>query len=38
MWNNYCKSIEGIIFVVDSSDSLRVSVAANELDILLEVE
>jgi len=23
MWNSYCKEIEGIIFLIDSSDTLR---------------
>lgn len=36
MWNNYCRDIEGIVFVLDASDSLRLQVAANELEIILE--
>lgn len=36
MWSNYCKEIVGIIFVIDSSDSLRLQVVANELELLLE--
>ncbi|KAL4491996.1 hypothetical protein ABPG72_008417 [Tetrahymena utriculariae] len=38
MWNNYCKEIVGIIFVIDSTDYLRFQVVANEVELLLEQE
>lgn len=36
LWETYYRECDGIIFVVDSSDKLRMTVAKNELDILLE--
>ena len=38
MWQRYYESAEAIIFVVDASDQLRIRVAKNELDLLLEDE
>ena len=36
LWEHYYRECHGIIFVVDSSDKLRVSVAKEELALLLE--
>ncbi len=36
MWANYCKDINGIIFVIDSADKLRFAVVQNELDELMK--
>ena len=36
LWEHYYKECDGIIFVIDSSDKLRMVVAKDELDILLE--
>uniref|UniRef100_A0A0K0F582 ADP-ribosylation factor-like protein 6 n=1 Tax=Strongyloides venezuelensis TaxID=75913 RepID=A0A0K0F582_STRVS len=36
LWEMYYKNIQGIIFVVDSADRLRVAVARDELWILLD--
>ena len=36
LWEHYYRECNGIIFVVDSSDKLRVSVAKEELTMLLE--
>lgn len=36
LWENYYKNVQGIIFVVDSVDRLRVAVARDELWILLD--
>ena len=36
MWQRYYENAEAIIFVVDASDQLRIRVAKNELDLLLE--
>ena len=36
MWQRFYDQAEAIIFVVDASDQLRVRVAKNELDMLLE--
>ncbi|XP_043271313.1 ADP-ribosylation factor-like protein 6 isoform X2 [Venturia canescens] len=36
LWENYYKDCEGIIFVIDSSDKLRLVVAKEELDMLLQ--
>ena len=38
MWQRYYENAEAIIFVVDASDQLRIRVAKNELDLLLEDE
>lgn len=35
LWEHYYKGVEGVIFVVDSSDSLRLVVAKDELDMML---
>ncbi|XP_031549996.1 ADP-ribosylation factor-like protein 6 [Actinia tenebrosa] len=36
LWEHYYKNAQAIIFVVDSSDKLRIVVAKDELDILLQ--
>lgn len=36
LWEHYYKDCNGIIFVIDSSDKLRIVVAKDELDQLLE--
>lgn len=36
LWENYYTDAEAVIFVVDSEDRLRISVARNELEVLLE--
>lgn len=36
LWENYYKLVDGIVFVVDSSDRLRVAVARDELWLLLD--
>jgi len=36
LWEHYYKGVEGIIFVIDSSDSLRLVVAKDELDMMLK--
>jgi len=36
MWETYYQDVEAIIFVVDSSDKLRVCVAKEELEVLME--
>jgi len=36
LWEQYYETAEAIIFVVDADDRLRVSVAQNELEILLD--
>lgn len=36
LWEHYYKECNGIIFVLDSSDKLRIVVAKEELDMLLE--
>ncbi|KAI1299362.1 ADP-ribosylation factor-like protein 6 [Halotydeus destructor] len=36
LWEHYYKGTEGIIFVIDSSDSLRLVVAKDELDMMLK--
>jgi len=38
LWEHYFKGINGIIFVIDSSDSLRLVVAKEELDLMLKHE
>lgn len=38
LWEKYYELCEGIVFVVDSADDLRVAVAKNELEIILENE
>jgi ADP-ribosylation factor-like protein 6 len=35
LWETYYKNVSGIVFVVDSSDKLRMCVAKDELDLLL---
>lgn len=37
MWAEYCKGIDGIIFVIDSADKLRFAVAKAELNDLLQL-
>ena len=37
LWEHYYRDCQGIIFVVDSSDRLRMVVAKDELDMLLQV-
>ena len=34
-WEHYYKETQGIIFVIDSSDKLRMSVVKNELEQML---
>eukprot|EP00731_Ephydatia_muelleri_P037258 Em0429g8a len=36
LWEHYYKETEAIIFVIDSSDKLRIPVAKDELDLLLQ--
>lgn len=36
MWEHYYKDCHGIIFVIDSSDRLRLVVVKDELDLLLQ--
>ncbi|XKL66306.1 hypothetical protein PGB90_009726 [Kerria lacca] len=36
LWENYYKDCEGIIFVIDSSDKLRLAVVKDELDLLIQ--
>jgi ADP-ribosylation factor-like protein 6 len=36
LWERYYKECDGIIFVVDSSDRLRLAVAKDELHLLLQ--
>ncbi|RZF42155.1 hypothetical protein LSTR_LSTR012667 [Laodelphax striatellus] len=36
LWEHYYKECEGIIFVIDSSDRLRLAVAKEELDMLIQ--
>lgn len=36
LWVNYSSKIDGIIFVVDSSDRMRLHVSQSELETLLE--
>lgn len=36
LWEHYYKGVEGVIFVVDASDSLRLVVAKDELDMMLK--
>lgn len=36
LWEHYYKECQGIVFVVDSSDKLRMVVAKDELDMLLQ--
>lgn len=36
LWEHYYHDCQGIIFVVDSSDKLRLVVAKDELDMLLQ--
>jgi ADP-ribosylation factor-like protein 6 len=35
LWQNYTKNVDGIIFVIDSSDTLRFAVVESELKELL---
>ena len=36
LWESYYDQSEAIIFVVDAADRLRIKVAKNELDMLLQ--
>jgi len=36
LWEHYYRDCQGVIFVVDSSDRLRMVVAKDELDMLLQ--
>ena len=36
MWQHFYDHSEAVIFVVDAADQLRIKVAKNELDMLLE--
>ena len=35
LWQQYYDQCEGIVFVIDSADELRIKVAKNELDLVL---
>lgn len=36
LWEHYYKECQGIIFIIDSSDKLRLVVVKEELDMLLQ--
>jgi len=36
LWQQYYETCDGIVFVVDAADELRIKVAKNELDMLLQ--
>lgn len=36
LWEHYYKDCDGIIFVIDSSDRLRLAVVRDELDLMLQ--
>lgn len=36
LWEHYYKDCQGIIFIIDSSDKLRLVVVKEELDMLLQ--
>lgn len=36
LWERYYKECEGIIFVIDSSDKLRLAVVKDELELLIQ--
>ena len=36
MYTTYCRDVDAIIFVIDSSDKLRIPIAKDELDQLLQ--
>lgn len=36
LWEHYYKDCHGIIFIIDSTDKLRLVVAKEELDMLLQ--
>lgn len=36
LWEHYYKDCQGIIFLIDSSDKLRLVVVKEELDMLLQ--
>lgn len=36
MWERYYAECHGVIFVIDSSDTMRLAVAANELQLMLQ--
>lgn len=36
LWEHYYKDCHGIIFIIDSSDKLRLVVVKEELDMLLQ--
>ncbi|VBB32736.1 unnamed protein product, partial [Acanthocheilonema viteae] len=36
LWENYYKEVDGVVFVVDSNDRLRLAVARDELRLLLD--
>lgn len=36
LWERYYADCQGVIFVIDSSDAMRMAVAANELQLMLE--
>ena len=35
LWEDFAKPADGLVFVIDSSDSLRLNLAFHELEILL---
>uniref|UniRef100_A0A0R3RHE0 ADP-ribosylation factor-like protein 6 n=1 Tax=Elaeophora elaphi TaxID=1147741 RepID=A0A0R3RHE0_9BILA len=36
LWENYYKEVDGVVFVIDSNDRLRLAVARDELRLLLD--
>ena len=36
LWEENYSTVSGIIFVIDSADKLRIAVAKNELEMMLE--
>ena len=38
LWEQYYREAEAVIFVIDSSDKIRIEVAKNELHTLLQHE
>jgi ADP-ribosylation factor-like protein 6 len=35
LWENFYPEVDGVVFVIDSSDRVRMSIAKSELDLLL---
>jgi len=38
LWNSYYSEVDGVIFVLDSTDKIRMCVSKNEMDMMLEHE